>query len=201
MTSRRIRMWGLALGALVAVGAGWFGLRRTPTSPQPPADADVEDSTPALDAPPILRGGNPESHAAPPAPASTAAPTGSEDGPRPAPGAAPWARGLDLPPPAIPDEPPVMDPEHMRYREAAANVGPADQVAYLERSMVLLDTSIEALEARHREDPESARGRRLAIRLDRLRLSRRERRVELDAMRTRLANESPPAEEPDAPTP
>jgi len=194
MASQRVRVWGVGGAVVLAGGVAWFALG----GPPPETVEPIPETSPVAATAPeptILRNSATESAPSePPSPVEPSEPI--DNAPRPAPGPAPWADGEDLPPPEIPDEAPVMDPEHMRYREAAANVPPATQVAYLERSMVLLDTSITQLEARRAQDPESPRGRRLNVRLERLRQARTERGAELEAMRARAAQEPEAAEAP-----
>lgn len=197
----------IATAAVLLVGGGglaWLSLR-APSAPEDDATPTAASASPEWESPEILENAQPhpaEAEAQTETEEPAAGGERSEDGPSPAPGAAPWANGLDLPPPAVPDTPPPVDPAHMRYREAAENVEPADQVAYLERSLDLLDTSIGALEANLAEAEGTSRAQRVAVRLARMRGAREERAAELAAMRARATGapeEEPTSEGPSAP--
>jgi hypothetical protein len=182
-----------ALGVL-ALGLAWWSLRAPPRVPEPePVDAPESETLAPVGELPSRA---PRSTQAPP-PSAVAAPSAPEiEEEHAAPGPAPWAHGLDLPPPAPPTELPPLDPAIESYRERAEHVPAETQMAYVRNSIHLLDQNIAAME--HDRDVAGAtseEGQRLETRLTRLRQSRTAREAELAAL-TQIAAEHPSAEPP-----
>lgn len=196
--SRGTKRVALAALGIVAASVALLVMSRRGAAPaasserEEPASGDEAERLPVAEVAIAPAASPPGSVPAERAPAATSA---EPEGPRMAPGAAPWASGLDLPAPPSPLEPPAVDPAHMRYREQAEDVAPADQVAYLEQSVQMIDTSIEILVG----DLDAARGTpreaSLGMRLARLRQARAERVEELDVMRARAATAPAPPDE------
>lgn len=179
----------LAAGGLAA----WALLR--PPGPEPPVPAAPVDP-PTETVTGFAGGPVAEPRTTTPAPTTPVAEPAGESGPdepavRRAPGPAPWARGLDLPPPEVPDVAPVPDPAHLRYREDAENVPVQTQLAYLEGSLRMIDSTVGALEDElaERDDPGSPGAHALTTRIARMRRARAARVEEMAALQARAEGE------------